>query len=1585
MSDSDTPYAETPGAAAQIESELVIQDEQWKRTEKEFGIPVGPCYDDPKSKWEAFRQEAKRYSKEMLNTFKAIKLKDENLWIEFANSFTERTIRALSAAEQSYWIKFLLENGVGIQIKKGYARWKSLAELIHWDNFRSSRQPIAQQTNSSHNPPPFESIDNRGHEQRYSTNQAVRFRENMELPTTPDEPLPQQNRDGNSQDMLAATPTTVTGATPTMQNQIVPRQSNYSLNSLMKAYSNRPKFSGNFTDDFQGCIEQFETLSGICGLSQENMAKGFPIMLTGAAFSHYSRKYAKRNLPYSQLVEEFRAWYTSEEQRYRLLQIWQKPSLSQAMEQQPEKSEVAVFTELADKLIKIQHQLHSSYHEDRFLRDQLLVAADLSHLRTSLVDKIPKTAQEAMQRIAALLSSEPRSAGAHIVNDNEELVMYGLGQRYHGKARKSLSKRKKGSYMLRKALASTKGCWVCHKNHKARDFHSKEEIVRALEKMKKEHPEIVFTVEDMEELKEVWMSYDSEESSDSVIIEDEESAANLIDLTTDQECHRNTEIFFATLSFAHGNSFAKQRSDIENQVSVFTATPCKTFNGVIIDTGANRKSVMCTEQHKAYCNLFQIPLDIDSTEKGGVLGIGGRAKSIGITTLSVPFRELGLVVNVSFRLMETDCPSLLCLNDMLVNGLDISIQEKTMKYQGKTMKLAFENGFLVHKWSPIDLCFSMYTNKELHRLHKVFGHPSVTALSNLLKRANPSEFNSEAKRVLDEITKSCSICMTNANKPRRFKVTVGTEDLKFNHVIAVDIMYIKSKAVLHVVDEATHYTAALFLRSNTAEETWKAILRCWIRIYLGPPDYIRIDQGTNFVAKQFRSSAEAEGISILQAPIESPNTMSHVERYHAPLRVAFNKIRDSLPRSESDSDCLQLAVKSVNDTIGPEGLCPTLLVYGSIPKPPRLGSAETQMARAKALDMALDAVQKEQAKRRVAFALRHPSSPKAKEHEENLNKLPSGSPVLVYRERSRSWEGPFSLVHVEGSTAVIQLPKGRKIFRTTVVKSAKGLSELEKWHPNSDSYTQNNSEYSFVNVPIEMDDDMHDVSEPMTFIFFTDSRRTELRELIKREVFKVVPRKQVPNGTRIYGTRWVDSIKTVDGKTVQKSRIVAQNFRDSGAVSISTRSPTVSRFAQRVAIASAALFPQHKSFVRDISQAYVQSSTTLERDVYLTPPMEMCLPDDMVLKAVKPIYGVPESGLHWFATYHKHHIKQLDMKPCRADICLLYRRKQKDCKGVTALQVDDSFAHGDEKFLIDEEKESIKFQVIRSKPRKLLEVGGSLDFNGCTISLIQNHQHILHQRGKLQDLRKARNAEDFISIRAQLQYIGTCTRPDICAAVQLLASKCENPSQKDIRKLNKIVDWCRETATVGISSIPLDKSDLTLGLFTDASFANACGCKSQLGYVIVLMDGSGRGNILHYGSTRCKRVARSVMAAEIFSLVHGFDQAFIVQSVLEDILGIHVPIDAYLDSRTAFNVVVKDAPTLEKRLQIDVHGLRQSFGTGELRNVYWIAGSSNVADGLTKGMITPDHALWKLMTTNRITLKTEGWVQKSKTSNKSIQ
>ena len=164
-------------------------------------------------------------------------------------------------------------------------------------------------------------------------------------------------------------------------------------------------------------------------------------------------------------------------------------------------------------------------------------------------------------------------------------------------------------------------------------------------------------------------------------------------------------------------------------------------------------------------------------------------------------------------------------------------------------------------------------------------------------------------------------------------------------------------------------------------------------------------------------------------------------------------------------------------------------------------------------------------------------------------------------------------------------------------------------------------------------------------------------------------------------------------------------------------------------------------------------------------------------------------------------------------------------------------------------------------------------------------------------------------------------------------------------------------------------------LFTDAAFGNRSDNTSQLGYVILLSDDTGSANIIHYGSQKCRRVTRSAMAAELLGLSTGFDEAFCVKHMIEEIMGIRIPLHVYIDSRTTFNCISKNSSTTENRLQIDAASLREAINNGEITTISWINGKDNPADGLTReGLLANDHPLILLMKNNSINVSGEGWM-----------
>lgn len=83
---------------------------------------------------------------------------------------------------------------------------------------------------------------------------------------------------------------------------------------------------------------------------------------------------------------------------------------------------------------------------------------------------------------------------------------------------------------------------------------------------------------------------------------------------------------------------------------------------------------------------------------------------------------------------------------------------------------------------------------------------------------------------------------------RRFKFAL-CKDRNFNHTVFSNLLYIKLKLILHVVDKATRYEAARWLPHIAPEDVWHAMRFCCIEVYLGPWDVITHDAGKQLVSK----------------------------------------------------------------------------------------------------------------------------------------------------------------------------------------------------------------------------------------------------------------------------------------------------------------------------------------------------------------------------------------------------------------------------------------------------------------------------------------------------------------------------------------------------------------------------------------------------------------------------------------------------------------------------------------------------------------------------------------------------------------
>ncbi len=151
---------------------------------------------------------------------------------------------------------------------------------------------------------------------------------------------------------------------------------------------------------------------------------------------------------------------------------------------------------------------------------------------------------------------------------------------------------------------------------------------------------------------------------------------------------------------------------------------------------------------------------------------------------------------------------------------------------------------------------------------------------------------------------------------------------------------------------------------------------------------------------------------------------------------------------------------------------------------------------------------------------------------------------------------------------------------------------------------------------------------------FIASRQQEIVELLEKDVFLSVNRADVLFDVRIFSSRFVNEIKHSNtDKTFEKFRLVVQAFKNQNKTFVLTQSSIIQRISQRLIICLAVTFSNSmKLYLRDITQAYVQSRSTLNRDFYVQSLSKliklMRISTDCILKVIKSLYDVSKANNH---------------------------------------------------------------------------------------------------------------------------------------------------------------------------------------------------------------------------------------------------------------------------------------------------------------------------------------------------------------------
>lgn len=126
-----------------------------------------------------------------------------------------------------------------------------------------------------------------------------------------------------------------------------------------------------------------------------------------------------------------------------------------------------------------------------------------------------------------------------------------------------------------------------------------------------------------------------------------------------------------------------------------------------------------------------------------------------------------------------------------------------------------------------------------------------------------------------------------------------------------------------------------------------------------------------------------------------------------------------------------MTVNAVNNSMRQPGLCPTLCIFGVIPRPSRNNFAASKADKSRAIGQAMNKKQKYHNHQKINLGLRYKCP--FGNGQSDLRRLSYGKKFLVERQGTRKWEGLFKFINMESETVCLQLHYEREIFRSHMV------------------------------------------------------------------------------------------------------------------------------------------------------------------------------------------------------------------------------------------------------------------------------------------------------------------------------------------------------------------------------------------------------------------------------------------------------------------------------------------------------------------------------------------------------------------------
>ena len=315
---------------------------------------------------------------------------------------------------------------------------------------------------------------------------------------------------------------------------------------------------------------------------------------------------------------------------------------------------------------------------------------------------------------------------------------------------------------------------------------------------------------------------------------------------------------------------------------------------------------------------------------------------------------------------------------------------------------------------------SQQVKDRAEKLHKVLAHATAERIYKLACKANGPDL--DLKKKLIEVVDNCEVCQKMRRPPPRPKVCLPLSS-RFNEVVAMDIKYINSTPVLHLIDTFTRFSMGCVMTSKSAPAIIEAIFAIWITIF-GRPQKFFSDNGLEFANKEFLSLCEQYEIKAKVSPVEAPYSNGICERHNGIIdemcRKTLQKTRCSLKTA------LMWSINAKNSLLNIYGFSPQQLVLGNNCSLPTIFEQKdvpcfneetiSKMVADNILAMrtSREEFMKVESDKRIKRAL------KSRVYQYNNEAVVPGDEVYYKRLKNKDYHGPATVVGEVDNTVIIR-------------------------------------------------------------------------------------------------------------------------------------------------------------------------------------------------------------------------------------------------------------------------------------------------------------------------------------------------------------------------------------------------------------------------------------------------------------------------------------------------------------------------------------------------------------------------------------